>query len=237
MECQDVRQLLAFLERKSEELDAAEGAALQKHLDACPDCAALAASERSADQAIGVALRDVAVPAGLKQQVLSRLAVERGVAPWKRWAGVAAAAMLLAAIGGAWVFWPKPELTNEDVKSYAGANWSKESVEHYFEGQGLKVRAPDKFMYQYLHQVDVVLINGRRVAKLTFVRSDDRAAFATVLIIDKTQFKVDDIDPKKELDTLIKVRFGEDESSQFIYVIHLRFRGDLESLELGPPGA
>ncbi len=52
MECQDVRQLLAFLERKSEELDAMERNALQKHLDTCPDCRAggTGARRRSGDR-------------------------------------------------------------------------------------------------------------------------------------------------------------------------------------------
>ncbi len=97
MECQEIRQLLAFLERG--ELDEAECAAVQKHLDACPYCAALAAAVLSADQAIVPVLRDVAVPAGLKQQLLHRLAADRRASSWNRWAVGAVAALLLVGTG------------------------------------------------------------------------------------------------------------------------------------------
>ena len=38
MECHDVQQLLAFAQRKCENLDAAERTAIRAHLDGCPDC-------------------------------------------------------------------------------------------------------------------------------------------------------------------------------------------------------
>jgi hypothetical protein len=208
MECQDVRQLLAFLERKSEELDAAEGAALQKHLDACPDCAALAASERSADQAIGAALRNVAVPAGLKQQVLRRLAAQRGGAPWKRWAvGAAVAAMLLVAIGGAWAFWPKPEFTVPVERS----DWTQPEVQRYLNERGVTVPAPGKFKYGQLRQVDVVLIHGRPVAKLTFERND--GALAIVFFVDTKQFTLNEDDPS------IRILPVDGDEGRFKYLI------------------
>lgn len=216
MECQDVRQLLAFLERKSEELDAAEGAALQKHLDACPDCAALTAAERSADQAIGAALRDVAVPARLKQQVLTRLAAERGVAPWKRWAGVAAAAMLLVAIGGGtWAYWPKPEFTiQQDNRT-----WTHDEVEGYLADQGFPAKAPGKLKYDLLRQVDVILIKGRPVAKLIFVHNNGVDS-ATVYIVDTKHLSL-----KLDGDPSIRPLDPED-GSRFSYIIHGRANDD-----------
>ena len=86
MECQDVRQLLAFFDRDSEELDAVEQDAIQKHLDACPDCAALLAQERGADRPSRPQSAEVPVPRGSRQRLLTRLAKERGQPPWKRWA-------------------------------------------------------------------------------------------------------------------------------------------------------
>lgn len=215
MECQDVRQLLAFLERPSDELDAVERAALQKHLDACPDCAALSAQEHGVDQAIGSALRNVPVPAGLKQQVLQRLAKERG-RPWKRWAGAAAAAVLVAFAVGTWLsFSSKPALTVDDVDAVMpnfAAGWQRDAVEQHLEKQGLTVRAPDRFRYRYLQQVDVVVIHGRRVARLTFSRNDDQTASATVFIVGAAQFNVEKL---KGL-TGIEV---DDQRPDFWYVI------------------
>ena len=221
MECQDVRQLLAFFERKSEELDAVERDALRKHLNACPDCAAVSAQERGIDQSLGAAMRDVPIPAGLKQQVLQRLARERGGKPWKRWA---AAAVLLLAIGGgtSWYVLHRPVLTIDDVNWNIDTAWTPDSVEQHLKNQGLTVRAPDKFDYRYLQQVDVVEVRDRRVARLTF-RNDD--ASATVFIVDAKQFNSEQLKD----DTRVMIRVGGDQLAGFTYVI--LYSGNLQSLE------
>jgi hypothetical protein len=212
MECQDLRQLLAFLERKSEELDAEEHAALQKHLDACPDCAALAAQDRSADQAIGLALRNVAVPAGLKQHVLQRLAAERGT-PWKRWAFAAAAAVVLATAGVVGIVWtsvPKPDFI---IGLQDNRTWNQDEVEHYLAEQGFPAKAAGNLKYDLLRQVDVILIKGRSVAKLTF---DDGVNSATVYIVDTRRHTFNfNGDPSiRPLPT--------EDGSQFKYILHCR---------------
>ena len=50
---------------------------LQQHLDKCPDCACLAQADRRLDETLGKVMRDVPVPAGLKQSVMKRLATQR----------------------------------------------------------------------------------------------------------------------------------------------------------------
>jgi hypothetical protein len=205
MECQDVRQLLAFFERKSEELDAVERDALRKHLDACPDCAALSAQERGIDQSLGAAMRDVAIPAGLKQQVLQRLAKERGGKPWKRWA---AAAVLFLAIGGgiSFFFWPKPAFNLPVERN----NWTQRDVQQYLDENGLAVTAPSRIKYGFLRQVDIVLIQGRPVARLTF-NDGGGGPSATVFIVDRKQFHIDDFnDPSVH----------KDDDGQFSYIYY-----------------
>ncbi len=216
MECQDVRQLLAFFERKSDELDAAERAALQKHLDACPDCAALAAQERSADQAIGVAVRNVAIPAGLKVQVLQRLTAERGGAPWKRWAVAAAVIVVLAVAGGiVWNSLPRPDFTiQQDNRT-----WKRAEVDEYLVEQGFPAKAPSNLNYDLLRQVDVILIKGRPVAKLTFI-SDDGVNSATVYIVDTKHLNFN-----SNGDPSIRPLRAED-GSKFLYIIHGRGGND-----------
>ena len=89
MECHDARTLMLFA-RSSEAVDAAEKAALQQHLDGCPDCAARAQAERHADEALTKLMQDVPVPADLKGKLLKRLADDRPAKPW-RWLASAAA--------------------------------------------------------------------------------------------------------------------------------------------------
>ena len=83
MECQDVQQLLAFVNRKCEGLADAERDAIREHLDRCPDCSARAQAERRSDEALGRLMRDVPVPPGLQQQVSQRLTAQRRGARWK----------------------------------------------------------------------------------------------------------------------------------------------------------
>ena len=235
MECQDVRQLLAFLERKSEELDAAERDAVQKHLDACPDC------PHSPSRGLAVPTRrsasscsDVAVPAGLEAAGAQspRRRAARCSVPWERLGRCGG--RVARGFGGSSVafFRPKPVLTIDDVNASVGvianvAEWDKETVERpHLEQHGLVVRAPDKFKYRFLQQVDIVEIHGRSVARLAFLRDDDQRTSAWVFIVGSTQFSgVDELkDP-----TAIEVRVGENQQAGFTYVIY--HSGDLRWLE------
>lgn len=232
MECQDVRQLFAFAERGSEQLDPIENAAIQKHLESCPDCAAALAQERSADQALGTAMRDVAVPAGLKMQILGRLAMERGQRRWKRWGlAAAAAALLLATAAATWHILQPPTLTTDDMNRIAEIStawsdgWTRASAQDNLEKRGLAVRAPDRFNYQYLRYIDIIIVHDRPVARLVF-RNDH--AIATVLIARGSQFRLSHYDESGENGTMqIKIRQQEG----FVYVIQ---SNDLQALENGP---
>ena len=65
MECHDIRLLLAFAQRPSEQLDAVEREAIAQHLHTCPDCAALAQAERHVDELLGQVMRDVSEASSL----------------------------------------------------------------------------------------------------------------------------------------------------------------------------
>src|SRR5262252_6889654 len=109
MECHEARMLLAFTRPGNDAMDAAERAEVQRHLEACPECAAMARSEQAVDGAFGKAMREVAIPAGLQQRVLAKVAANR---PYP-WPAIAAAAAILLTIAGAgtWWLWPLPCVT------------------------------------------------------------------------------------------------------------------------------
>lgn len=220
MECHDARMLLNFAYRGCEELDATEGDALQQHLAQCPECAALVQADRQLDETIGQAMRAIAVPADLKQKVLTRLAVERPRLPWKRLSYAAAAAVLLTITGGlGWYYYLLPEITVAYLQEYASRakGWNEDQVEQYFDDHGMPVRAPRMFDYSYLRHVDIVELKGRRVAKLSFTRiENERIASADVLILSPRQFRMNDL---PEMDaphfTSIRIRHNDD----FTYVM------------------
>jgi Putative zinc-finger len=214
MECQDVRAMLAFLERKSEELDAGERTALQKHLETCPDCAAMTAAERQADLAIGTVMRAVPVPAGLKQQVLKRLAAGRGSA-WKGWTIAVAAALLLAVGGGTWHYWPKPEF----LPVIPPVVWKDaDEVDSYFAAKGLIIEASPRLKYELLDRVDIELVDGRPVAKLTFLNEGPPRGLANVYIVDTKQFNLNQFNNLKAGNPSM-MSFRDSEGSRFIIVI------------------
>jgi hypothetical protein len=110
MDCKTAQLLLDFARPQARELEAEEATALENHLDRCPDCHSQARSERQLDDCLGKAMRQVEVPAGLRDQLLAKLESERGdwyrqrFAHGARLAVAAAAALLLA--WGVW-YWVK----------------------------------------------------------------------------------------------------------------------------------
>lgn len=109
MDCRSARLLLDFARPHVCELEAEEAAALESHLDHCPDCHNQARSERQLDACLGKAMRQVEVPAGLREQLLTRLESARGDWQRQRFAHAvrlsvaAAAALLLIWAGGYWL--------------------------------------------------------------------------------------------------------------------------------------
>ena len=109
MDCKTARLLLDFARPQARELETEEAAALETHLDRCPDCHNQARGERQLDDILGKAMRQVEVPAGLRDQLLARLESERGDWYRQRFAHgarlvVAAAAALLLLAWGVW-YW------------------------------------------------------------------------------------------------------------------------------------
>jgi hypothetical protein len=105
MDCKSARLLLDFARPQARELEAEEAEALESHLDHCPDCHSRARSERQVDDILGRAMRQVEVPAGLRDQLLVRLEKARGDWHRQRFAhaarlSVAAAALLLLCWAG-----------------------------------------------------------------------------------------------------------------------------------------
>jgi len=229
MNCQHVRQLLAFVDRKCEELDPAERDAVKQHLENCPECAAVAQAERGFDAAVGAALRNVEVPTGLKADLLKRLAAGRGLGRWKWAGGMAVAATVLVAVAGgiAWQQRQPVEISQYEVDRFRMVldhkrNWTLESVQEFLRNEGLGDVVPPQFDYKFLQSIDVVQIRGRRVAKLTFARFDEPCE-AIVLILPQKEFRTTNV---VQNPTAIKIE--TDATHPVTYLI--LFNGPLERL-------
>jgi hypothetical protein len=201
MDCKNARLLLEFVHPGSAELDAAEAEALHQHLAECPDCAAQAREERRADEHLGRAMRDVPVPAGLRERLLKRLTVERD--RWyRRWIvrGVAA----VAAVAALWVgylvwFNQLPAVTTAEVRRIADSEkpvTRDRLVRAFTKEFGVAVNPPDRFNYNLLESYGLEVLEGRPVPCLLFYSGPDRAtgagaAFAHVFVLSDRQFDLE----------------------------------------------
>src|SRR6478672_2798025 len=77
MDCNTAWTLLPYAKPHAPELDPTEGLELQQHLESCPSCSTIAAHEQAQDETLGHAIRDVALPAGLKERLVNRLTTQR----------------------------------------------------------------------------------------------------------------------------------------------------------------
>jgi hypothetical protein len=201
MDCKSARLLLEFARPGGGEVEAADAAALHQHLAECPECAALASDERRADEHLGRAVRDVPVPAGLRERVLKRLSVERD-AWYRRWLvrWVAAAAVLLAAGWLGYHYWlgRRPALDGGIVHRHVNQRaFSASEVERAFrEELGVDMKAPPGFHYHLLRWYGIANVQGRQVPELLFLSPRDpdnnnQPTLAKVYVLSGRQFNLE----------------------------------------------
>src|SRR5262245_31330475 len=166
MDCKTARLLLLFAHPLPAELEAGEAEALESHLAECPECGPLAQAERQSDACLGRALRDVPVPAELRQRLLTHLDAERG--RWYRRRGarllaVAAALALVVWLGWSWLAQRTTidlQAFHSDVSQQAGAR--PEQVEQWFyDKYRVRTVAPADFNYALLATYHLVELEGR----------------------------------------------------------------------------
>lgn len=203
MDCRTARLLFEFARPRANELPHPEAAELRHHLDACPECSALAAVERRTDHHLARAMRDVPVPVGLRNRLLERLKAD-SVPTRSRWllrtvATVGVAAALLLGVG-LWAMLARSQPTRLDIAGLQGllaaktTNPNADWVEAWFQDtHGVVMVAPRAFGqnpldYSLLLDYDLVTLpNGRLVPKLVFVSGKERLV---VYVLSDRQFRV-----------------------------------------------
>jgi hypothetical protein len=182
MDCKTARVLLDY--QRPGELPPEEAADLERHLGSCVECDGAARAEQRLDAHFGRAIREVPLPAQLRERLLSRLKEERAAVLRHRLAwtarGVAVAAALLLGVFLWWHFTvAKPQrldpgyLVEEDYKKTRSP--SPEKVETWFqEHHKLAMVAPRMFSYDYLVDYDLTSFQGKWVPKLIFQREQNK---------------------------------------------------------------
>jgi hypothetical protein len=196
MECDHARLLLAFIRPGGTELDREEQRALDAHLAACPNCAAVLNYRLREDEAISRAMCAVPIPGGLQTRLLTRLANDRHARFRTQLARFAAAAAFLVA-ASLW-FWPagrhEPPLVQGIVERVrlpqepaAVADWFQSHQHHPLRGDVAAVLSP--FDFSLLKEAFVDQQTGQPVATLVFRKG---AGTARVRLLTAGQYHPDD---------------------------------------------
>lgn len=209
MDCKTARLLLEFVRPQPTELQASETAALEQHLAGCAECDALARAERQVEAQLGVAMRAVAVPEGLRFRLLNRLERERR-AWYRRWAvraagGLAAAAAIILAVWfGLSRDQRRPEVDPIEVATAYSYRTQKgeEGVNDWLGEQRSRakwkgeLRAPGQFNYAFLTSCELNNDDRKPVPVLVFTRAVKAGETETVrvLIYSEQDFNVDNLD-------------------------------------------
>jgi hypothetical protein len=183
-------------------LDADE---LQTHLGDCTACTHLAQDMKRLDDHLGRAMRSVVVPKEPKEQLLLRLAAERG-ARERRWAGYGlygglgvAAAFLLA--WGLYALWgpAKPVIyADEVVSAFNILQRDQHASDFQLKQLGARGRAPSFVNYGYMVGEPALAILPStqddkwpvRVPQFFFAHGEHRAV---VYVVPGKQYTVEDI--------------------------------------------
>jgi hypothetical protein len=193
--------LLDFHRPRAGELPADEAAELERHLAGCPECEAADRTERRLDEHFGRAVRDVPVPAQLRERLLGRLKEERAAALRRKLAWTARGFIVAAAAAlvGAFILWqvylkpPKPDLNELNQAQLDKQNSrTPQDVQLWFQQHhNVDMVAPKEFDYGNLIDCDLVTLQGKRVPELVFQRVENSMTRARVFVLDRDQFDID----------------------------------------------
>jgi hypothetical protein len=201
MDCRTARFLLDFAHPPAHELEPEEANALEQHLDHCPECHGLARGERRLDEQLGKAMRQVEVPPGLRDQILTRLEIERHDWYRRRFAhGLRIAAAVAAVLLLGWTAWRlapgfappvDPERVHQGFLDQMTAGERKQQAEEVLKHLGVDGPLTDLLNYDLLSTPPSLSVlpgyGSQRVPQLVFDQGGPPHRHAVVYIIDPQQ--------------------------------------------------
>ena len=192
MECRDAQFYLRFRRPGSDELGPDVATDLDRHLAGCEHCAAEAGAQTAFDAVVAGAMRDVPVPAGLRNKLVAHVAEKRGAELRRkayRYAGTAAAVFL--ALGMTFGFFARrPSLDLPEMVmafDYQSQN-PDAAIRDWLVAEKLPTALPAPFDPALLHKFDTERVKGRNVPVISF-RDRNGQGFAHVYILRPGEFR------------------------------------------------
>lgn len=201
MNCDTARVLLQFA--RPPDLDSAERDELARHLDRCAECRRRADQEKRIDSWLGPAMGAVAIPIGLRERILGRLANERN-AYYRGWlfrGAVAAAVVALAVTGFFWIWGERKGSDQLDPVALAmpftnDLPSSPAETARWIHGKGIAFEFPPEFALNWrfgaldLVHADVSVRNEVAIPTLVY-KTKDGDSRATVLFLPRGKYQID----------------------------------------------
>jgi len=186
MTCRDAQFYLRLRRESADELGEA-AADLARHLASCPDCAAESRAESSFDNALGKAMRAVAVPAALRGQLLAQLSETRGSMVRRTVVrSVALAASLFLTVGLAFGAFSasRPKLDTMDLvqRNDEQLQNPEEATRRWLAEQKLPTQLPLRFNFDLYLTHGKEPVQGRDVPVIVFREPNSPTGFAKVFL-------------------------------------------------------
>jgi Protein of unknown function (DUF3379) len=223
MECRDAQFYLRFRRPGRDELDTDVAAEVDQHLAGCPHCASESRWVASFDNAVSKAMRSVAVPAGLRERLITGISARRGAVLRRRaYRTAALAASLFLTVGLAFGIFtaarPAPDTTalvlNND--SVGDPDAAEQQVRNWLHAEGLPPDLPEPFDYRLHRSHHWEEVQGRKVPVVLF-NENNGPGFAKVYIFRSTQFNVKDV--QEAQGSFCQARPYPNEAEGIVYVI------------------
>jgi hypothetical protein len=156
VDCDLARRLLPFARPGTADLEAADRAALDRHVANCSVCAASVAADLAFDAGLSRAMRAVPVPDAFHARLTTRLTATRW-AFYRRFGGrLLLAGLALAVSWTLWTAWRRPTLdpTAVAMQTYElsgqgkSSDEAREAVRNWLRTVDGRLDAPDEFNYR-----------------------------------------------------------------------------------------
>ena len=176
MECRDAQFYLRFRRPGADDLGPEVATDLDRHLAACPHCAAESRVSTAIDAAFASAMRTVPLPVGLRDRLVANLSAQRGTVLRRRaYRGLAVAASLFlaAGLGFGVVAASRPQLNVEKLADEAELRatdsiTAEKAVRAWLRDEKLPGELPYNFNYDLLLMFGTERIQNRDVPVVAF---------------------------------------------------------------------
>jgi hypothetical protein len=211
MTCDTARTLLLFYRPgASDDLAAEDLAALETHLKICSACNSIAKRQIQEDAAIGRAVHNVPIPAGLRERLHAHVAAEASRLWRQTWAmrGVAAAAIIVAALTGWGVHFatrPSLDTVRLALNTEEAFGNPEATLRNWFATEGIPSSLPEDLDFGQLTFYGYAGLQGERVPVLEL---RNQTGFARIYVLRPRQFKVKDAPEAQS--SLVTVRLYRD---------------------------